>query len=33
MTNLTIEILFWVILVSYIGLRFSQTWDGYKKQY
>jgi len=33
MTNLTIEILFWVILVSYIGLRFSQTWDGFKKQF
>ena len=33
MTNLTIEILFWAILVSYIGLRFSSTWDGFKKQY
>ncbi len=33
MTNLIIEILFWAILISYIGLRFSQTWDGYKKQY
>ena len=33
MTNLTIEILFWAILVSYLGLRFSKTWDGYKKQY
>ena len=33
MTNLTIEILFWVILVSYTGLRFSQTWGGFKKQF
>ena len=24
MTNLTIEILFWAILVSYLGLRFSK---------
>ena len=33
MTNLTIEILFWTILVSYLGLRFSRTWDGFKKEY
>ena len=25
MTNLGIEILFWTILISYLGLRFSQT--------
>ena len=31
MTNLSIEILFWAILISYLGLRFSQTWDGFKK--
>ncbi len=30
MTNLTIKILFWAILFSYLGLRFSQTWDGFK---
>ncbi len=33
MTNLIIEILFWAILVSYLGLRFSQTFYGFKKQY
>ena len=33
MTNLTIEILFWAILVSYLGLRFSKKLVGYKKQY
>ena len=33
MTNLTIEILFWAILVAYLGLRFSKTWAGFKKQY
>ena len=33
MTNLGIEILFWIILVCYMGLRFSQTWNGFKKQY
>ena len=33
MTNLTIEILFWAILVSYLGLRFSRTRDGFKKEY
>ena len=33
MTNLGIEILFWIILISYFGLRFFQTWDGLKKQY
>ena len=33
MTNLTIEILFWAILISYLGLRFSITWDGFNKQY
>ena len=31
--NLVIEILFWTILISYLGLRFSQTWNGFKKQY
>ena len=31
MTNLGIEILFWTILISYLGLRFSQTWNGLKK--
>ena len=30
MTNLTIEILFWAILISYLGLRFSITRNGFK---
>ncbi len=30
MTNLGIEILFWTILISYLGLRLSQTWNGLK---
>jgi len=33
MTNLIIEILFWAILISYLGLRISITRDGFKKQY
>ncbi len=33
MTNFTLEFLFWAILISYLGLRFSQTLDGFKKQY
>ncbi len=33
MTNLGIEILFWTILISYLGLRFSKTWNRFKKQY
>ena len=31
--NLVIEISFWIILISYLGLRFSQTRNGFKKQY
>ena len=33
MTNLSLEIIFWTILIAYLGLRFNQTWHGYKKQY
>ena len=33
MTNLSLEILFWTILIAYLGLRLNQTWNGYKKQY
>ncbi len=33
MTNLGIEILFWTILISYLVLRLSQTWDSFKQQY
>ncbi len=32
MTNSALEILFWATLISYIGLRFSQTREGFKKQ-
>ncbi len=33
MTNLSLEILFWTILIAYLGLRFNQTWNAYKQQY
>ena len=33
MTNLGLEIFFWTILISYLGLRFNQTWNNYKQQY
>ena len=33
MTDLGIEILFWTILISYLGLRLSQSWNGFKQQY
>ncbi len=33
MTNLSLEILFWTILIGYLGLRLNQTWNDYKKQY
>ena len=33
MTNLSLEILFWTILISYLGLRFNQTWNSYKQEY
>ncbi len=33
MTNLGIEILFWIILISYLGLRISQTRNGFKQQF
>ena len=33
MTNLSLEILFWTILIAYLGLRLNQTWNSYKKQY
>jgi len=32
MTNLGIEVLFWMILISYIGLRLTQTWYDLKQQ-
>jgi len=33
MTNLSLEIIFWTILIVYLGLRLNQTWNSYKKQY
>ena len=33
MTNLSLEIIFWTILISYLGLRLNKTWRGYKQQY
>jgi len=33
MTSLSLEIIFWVILISYLGLRLNQTWNGFKQQY
>ncbi len=33
MNNLSLEILFWTILIAYLGLRFNQTWNSYKQQY
>jgi len=33
MTNLGIEILFWMILIFYLGLRLSKTWEGFKQQF
>ena len=33
MTNLSLEILFWTILISYLGLRLNQTWNVYKQQH
>ena len=33
MTNLSLEILFWTILISYLGLRLNQTLNAYKQQY
>ncbi len=33
MSNLGIEILFWTILMIYLGVRLFQTKKGYKQQY
>ena len=33
MTKLGIETLFWIILISYLGLRISQTWNSFKQQF
>tara|TARA_B100000424_G_scaffold212586_1_gene170040 strand:- start:137 stop:253 length:117 start_codon:yes stop_codon:yes gene_type:complete len=33
MTNLGLEIVFWLILLTYLGARISKTRKGYKQQY
>jgi len=33
MVNLGLEILFWTILLTYIGARLTQTKNGYKQEY
>jgi len=33
MANLGLEIVFWLILLIYLGARLSQTKKGYKQQY
>ena len=33
MTNLGLEIVFWTILLTYLGARLTQTKKGYKQQY
>ncbi len=33
MTNLGLEILFWLILLTYLGARITQTNKDYKQQY
>ncbi len=33
MVNLGLEILFWAILLTYLGARFTQTKKGFKQQY
>ena len=33
MVNLGLEILFWAILLTYIGARLKQTKKGFKQQY
>ena len=33
MSDLGLEIVFWVILLTYLGARLTQTNKGYKQQY
>ncbi len=33
MTNLGLEIVFWIILLVYIGARITKNKKGYKQQY
>ena len=32
-TNIVLEIVFWIILLIYIGARITKDKKGYKKQY
>ena len=33
MTNLGIEILFWIILIIFSSIRITETWKAFKQQY
>ena len=33
MSNIVLEIIFWIFLTIYVGARFIQTKKGYEKQY
>ena len=33
MANLGLEIIFWLILITYIGAKLTQTKKGYKKEF
>jgi hypothetical protein len=33
MNYLSLEILFWTILIAYLGLRLNQTWNSFKQQH
>ena len=33
MVNIGLEILFWSILLTYLGARLTQTKNGYKQEY
>jgi len=33
MVNISLEIIFWLTLIIYIGAKFTQTKKGYKKEF
>ncbi len=33
MTNIGLEILFWIVLLTYLGARLTQTSRGFKQQH
>jgi len=33
MTNLGLEIVFWIIMLTYLGARLTQTSKGFKQDY